>query len=574
MRNIYKYQFLLTLALCVVSCDISEEIPYPVVQGQITEFVVNGQCTEEEQPTEFAAIDKNTRTITLNVVDTVNLANLRIRKISLAGTTYNPDVDYKEMPALFPDSAMCLNFARFPKTAFDATKDNRDFRMDFTNDVRFVVRTYQDYEWTVKVNQIVERMVEVENQVGMPIIDVDNRNVLIYVNRSQSLKNIKVKKFVLGGRHGAVSPDPTTEETFDFYNMRKFAVMTGWGELQEWKVMVFQTDAKVEPTVNVLARNHTATIYGDKPNDVIPKIEYKESASFDWKSVTEADLEMTSTSYTATIKGLRPSMQYQYRVSFGDDALHTEEFNTVALQQLPNASFDEWHTDASNPKLFCPWAQGGTSFWDTGNRGATIVGSSNSIPTDDTSTGSGRAAYLESKYIVIKFAAGNIFTGKYLKTDGTNGVLGFGHPFTAFPNKLTFDYKYKSAPITKCGDKSYEYLLGRPDSCNVYVALWHIGDGDFEEYQGEKYPVVIRTEPGANQNLFNPNDPRVIAYGQFTQGNTVENWTTETINIKYKNTMVEPTHILVVASSSKFGDFFTGGVGSTMVLDNMKLIYE
>jgi hypothetical protein len=38
--------------------------------------------------------------------------------------------------------------------------------------------------------------------------------------------------------------------------------------------------------------------------------------------------------------------------------------------------------------------------------------------------------------------------------------------------------------------------------------------------------------------------------------------------------MVEPTHILVVASSSKYGDFFTGGVGSTMVLDNMKLIYE
>jgi hypothetical protein len=80
--------------------------------------------------------------------------------------------------------------------------------------------------------------------------------------------------------------------------------------------------------------------------------------------------------------------------------------------------------------------------------------------------------------------------------------------------------------------------------------------------------------PGVNQNLFDPNDPRVIAYGQFTQGNTVENWTTETININYKNTMVEPTHILVVASSSKYGDFFTGGVGSTMVLDNMKLIYE
>ena len=65
----------------------------------------------------------------------------------------------------------------------------------------------------------------------------------------------------------------------------------------------------------------------------------------------------------------------------------------------------------------------------------------------------------------------------------------------------------------------------------------------------------------------------MIAYGQFTNGNTVNNWTSESITINYKNTELPPTHILVVASSSKYGDFFTGGVGSTLVLDNMKLIY-
>jgi hypothetical protein len=54
----------------------------------------------------------------------------------------------------------------------------------------------------------------------------------------------------------------------------------------------------------------------------------------------------------------------------------------------------------------------------------------------------------------------------------------------------------------------------------------------------------------------------------------VTSWTPETIEVKYKNTEVAPTHILVVASSSKYGDFFTGGVGSTLVLDNLKLIYE
>ena len=160
------------------------------------------------------------------------------------------------------------------------------------------------------------------------------------------------------------------------------------------------------------------------------------------------------------------------------------------------------------------------------------------------------------------------------QTDGTNGVLGFGRPFTAFPTKLSFDYRYKSEEISKVGDDAYSHLLGRPDSCNIYVALWHIAEGEHEEFQGDKYPLIIRTKPGMEQNLFYPDDPRVIAYGQFTEGRTINNWTSETIDIEYKNTQLAPTHILVVASSSKYGDFFTGGVGSTLVLDNMKLIYD
>ena len=104
--------------------------------------------------------------------------------------------------------------------------------------------------------------------------------------------------------------------------------------------------------------------------------------------------------------------------------------------------------------------------------------------------------------------------------------------------------------------------------------MWHIAEGEHEEFQGDKYPLIIRTKPGMEQNLFYPDDPRVIAYGQFTEGRTINNWTSETIDIKYKNTQLAPTHILVVASSSKYGDFFTGGVGSTLVLDNMKLIYD
>ena len=563
----------ITIALVFVSCDIKDEVPYPIVYGQITEFEVEGQCGADGTAGGVAAIDKTARTVTVYVSDTVNVSSLKIKRIGLSGMTYNPDVDYNESPMVCPDSSACINYALFPKTAFAKVEDGKDTRVNFTHEVKFVVRTYQDYVWTVKVHQVLGREIEVENQIGQAVIDPYLCNAIVYVSREQSLKKLKVKKFTLGGTHGAVTPDPTTYETYDFYNLRRFIVRTGWGKIEQWSVLVCHTDEVVETTAKILPRNLNATVSGTKPNGVTPKIEYRDASTTEWRTLPATEVKTTATTYTATIGGLRPSTKYMCRVTAGDVQLEQQEFATVSLQQLPNASFDDWSTDASNSKLYCPWSAGATSFWDTGNRGATTVGNSNSVPTEDTSTGSGRAAFLESKWIVIKFAAGNIFTGTYLKTDGTNGVLGFGRPFTAFPSKLSFDYKYVSKPIDKF-DESLAHLKGKPDSCSVYIALWHVEDNEYEEFQGEKYPLIIRTKPGKDQNLFSPDDPRVIAYGQFTKGSTVSNWTSETITLDYKNTELAPTHILVVASSSKYGDFFTGGVGSTLVVDNMKLIYE
>lgn len=563
----------ITIALVFVSCDIKDEVPYPIVYGQITEFEVEGQCGADGTAGGVATIDKTARTVTVYVSDTVNVSSLKIKRIGLSGMTYNPDVDYNESPMVCPDSSACINYALFPKTAFAKVEDGKDTRVNFTHEVKFVVRTYQDYVWTVKVHQVLGREIEVENQIGQAVIDPYLCNAIVYVSREQSLKKLKVKKFTLGGTHGAVTPDPTTYETYDFYNLRRFIVKTGWGKIEQWSVLVCHTDDVVETTANILPRNLDAYVSGTKPNGVTPKVEYRDASTTEWRTLSNTEVKTTATTYTATIGGLRPSTKYVCRVTAGEVQLEQQEFTTVSLQQLPNASFDDWSTDASNSKLYCPWAVGAKSFWDTGNRGATTVGNSNSVPTEDSSTGSGKAAYLESKWIVIKFAAGNIFTGSYLKTDGTNGVLGFGRPFTAFPTKLTFDYKYKSMPIDKA-DESLAHLKGKSDSCSVYIALWHVEDNEYEEFQGEKYPLIIRTKPGKEQSLFSPDDPRVIAYGQFTKGSTVNNWTSETINLDYKNTELAPTHILVVASSSKYGDFFTGGVGSTLVVDNMKLIYE
>lgn len=563
----------LVITACFAACEVPNDIPYPIVEGRITAFEVEGQCGASGKGEGSATIDKDTRTVSLYVCDTVDVKRLKVNRIELKSETKNPDVDYKDEIALLPDSAACLDFARFPRKGFNAPGSHQDTRMDFSQKVKFTLTTYQDYEWTVNVEQVVNREVEVENQVGNAVIDPFNHNVVVYVKKDQSLKRLKVSKFSLGGEHGKVAPDPTTQETFDFYDVRQFLVTTGWGEEQSWRVMVCHTEAAVETTAQAFARTVNAIVSGEKPNGTTPLIEYKKESEQTWLSVAQENIQQTATAYTADIKGLKPATTYQYRVKAGESSVDVQTFTTTEILQLENTSFDDWCTDANNPKLLYPWAEGATPYWETGNKGATTVGSSNSTPTDDTSTGHGKAAHLESKYIVIKFAAGNIFTGSYLRTDGTNGILGFGRPFKAFPSKLTFDYKYRTSIINKVGDEALRYMEGRPDSCQIYITLWHIGENDYEEYNGEKFPLIIRTRP-SERHLFSPNDKRVVAYAQLTQGNDVNEWTSHTLELKYKDNTRIPTHIQVVASSSKYGDYFTGGVGSLLVLDNLKLHYE
>lgn len=141
-------------------------------------------------------------------------------------------------------------------------------------------------------------------------------------------------------------------------------------------------------------------------------------------------------------------------------------------------------------------------------------------------------------------------------------MLSFGREFSSFPSKLRIHYKYTSATIDKVGEDSYSYLKGRPDSCHIYIALT-----DWDQ------PLEIRTRPSERQ-LFDKNDSHVIAYAEYISGQSDAQYQQKDLVLDYRYTDRTPKYILVVASASKYGDFFTGGVGSKLLIDNFELIYE
>lgn len=534
------------------SCAIENDIPYPISEGYITDIEVEGQTAAQGSSDSKAIIDKTKRTVSIVVDDAVDITKLRITKLTVSNDA-----------VISIDSTVCNNYSKFPTSGFETLDDlmvSADTRVNFSSPVKLTLKTYQDYEWTINVQQYIERNIVVENQIGNAIIDEINFNVIIYVAEEQDLSKIKVTTFDLAGKNGSVYPDPTKDEYFDFSEPKTFFATYAWEEVsRKWTVYVYHSDGAGSSELNTFARTTSADISGSVQSGKKPVIEIKKNSESDWTTVSQSDVNVSGTSFSATVSQLSPNTQYDIKVSVDGKEMSSASFDTTPATPLENGSLDNWH---NVDKLWNPWEEGGQSFWDTGNKGATTISDSNSIPTDETCNGSGKAASLESKYLVLKFAAGNLFTGSYVKTVGTNGVLSFGRPFSAFPSKLRFNYKYTSNTIDKVGDDAFQYLKGRPDSCHIYIALT-----DWDE------PLEIRTRP-AERQLFDKNDSKVIAYGEYIQGSTTSSYQQKDIILNYKYNNRTPKYIVVVASASKYGDYFTGGVGSKLWLDNLELIYE
>lgn len=550
MTRKLKYRIgMMALALALLTgCAIENDIPYPTVEAAITAITVEGQRTAEGETNAAATIDNTARTVTLYVNDSVDVSRLRITQLALNPT----DVE------LTLDSALCDDAERFPFGHFaslDSVPASANTRVDFSSPVTFTLRKYADYPWKVTVNQIIQRDIDVEGMTRH-VLDADSRTVIIYMEEGADLSNVRITKLNLGGEYGEVTPDPTTVRNFT--TSQTFLARLNWepeGQFREWRVFAYpDPESGSEATGDVFAMVSRAIINGSVTSGKTPVVEYKAQNASTWQ--TASDVTVSGTKFTATLTGLTGSTTYNYRVTVEGAAGSEQSFTTAGEVALENGGFESWYQEGD---IYVPNASG-SSFWGTGNPGAASFIGNLTTPTSDAV--SGQAAKLESKNALIKLGAGNIFTGDFA-LDGTNGILHFGQPFTTFPTALRLYYKYKSTTINRIGDEvgSLENLRGRPDSCHIYVAL-----------SDKSEPYEIRTRPSVRK-VFDKNDANIIAYGEFISGNSTSSYQQITIPLEYRANRT-PRYIVIVCSASKYGDYFIGGEGSTLWLDEMELVYE
>lgn len=540
----------------LASCAIENDIPYPQITGSITAFEVEGQRgPEDNEGSTAAVIDANARTVTVYVNDSVDVRELKITRLAL---------DPRDA-ALVVDSALCDDAEHFPFEHFaslDSIPVSSNTRVDFSKPVNMTVRTYQDYVWKVEVEQIIKRDIDVEGMTSK-VVDVNSRNVIIYVEESEDLSDIQIKQLDLGGEFGETRPASGGNVT-DVHDFSKgyqtFYARLSWepeGQYTTWKVFVYPDENGGSSSSNsdVFARVTSATLTGSITSGKTPVVEYKEQSASDWQTVS--DVTVASTKYTANITGLSASTTYSYRVSVDGVAGAEKTFTTVAATPLENGGLENWSQDGIQ---WNPWAADATPFWGTGNKGSSIIGANITTPVDESV--SGKAALLASRYVVLKgLAAGNLFTGDF-ELKGMNGRITMGRDFSSFPSGLRLYLKYQTSKITQADD-AHQNLMGQNDMCHIYFAL-----------TTEK--VVIDTSLG---DSFDQNASCVVAYGDFissenVSGNEKNNYKQIDIDLTYKRTNVTPKYIIIVCSASRYGDFFTGGESSKLWIDEMELVYE
>lgn len=330
----------------------------------------------------------------------------------------------------------------------------------------------------------------------------------------------------------------------------------------------------------ILATSATLTGQVFDANAANYGIKYRKQGATEWQSAaadagTRASVLKT---YTATLKGLDPGTTYEY-IAYCDgfDSKEVYTFTTESIFSIPNASFENWSTYSASTLLgtknvTLPWSVGDkeASFWGSGNEGAATANMTLTDKSTDMLHSGTYSARLESKSAMGMLAAGNIFVGSYVRTDGTNGVLSLGREYNgSHPAKLRVMANYRPASGVKIKSGNEEFcpdgFAGGTDHGQIYVAL-----------TTEK--VEIRTNPN-NRKLFNKDEECVLAYGEQT-------WTSAfgpdgqlqqiDIPIVYNDRAktTKPIFLVIVVSASKYGDFFSGAAGSVMYLDDFELIYE
>lgn len=532
MKRRLRYVAVAVLLVVSVASCIKNDVPLPVVKLDILGLKAEGTIGE-------ATIDATAHTVAIDLEETTDIRNVSITEVTVTeGATSSVT-----FPGIF----------------------------DLRHPLYVILSMYQDYEWTITAEQTIERYFRVEGQIGESVIDPINHVATAYVPMDADLNAVTITDIKLGPKDISVYwPEPSTLTSFD--DTVRHVTVTYHNDIEEmWTLCVVPTEVEVTfSSVDAWAKR--IWLYAEGRSDTDLGFRYRKAGDEEW--ITVEDITVNGGSFSACVEGLDTLTSYEV-VAFSNDS--TTDVVTVTTEDtftLPNGGFEEW---SINDGIVCPYLTG-APFWGSGNDGAAMANTTLTESTSDIRPGSEgtKAASLQSKKAALmgigKFAAGNIFLGEFGGLVGLDGLVNFGRPSTARPVALHGWVKYTCGTIDEFGrvpSARPDLKKGDNDEGQIMIA---VGNWTAEEYGGSAdCPVVVNTKD--ESTYFNKNGKNVIGVGEMLLTESTDGWMEFTLPLDYRSTSEVPTHMIIICTGSRFGDYFTGSTHSLMLVDDLELVY-
>ncbi len=594
-----RLSIILFSVLVLTSC-IKNDLPKPVVDLFIASLDVEGASGE-------VVLDRATYTATIPLKEETDIYNVKIKSITY-GADVVTNVNYEA------DTSKIV-----------VSKDLNGKEIDLSNPdypEYITLSYYQSYEWKIVATQNINRIWTVDGQIGATEWDLEGHRAIVKRRSDKNLKNVKTTDMRFGPRPTYDYPEITDMPT-DFDNADKSRTITvaAHNHSTIWKLIIVPTLAEPE-FIHIVGGANVIWIKANAIDGSEIIFKYREVGQTEWITTNPEwyakDLHNPYNRYEqgyvkAILRGLKQNTTYEiqgWANTTMEDGSTTEipsktfTVTTTASYQMPNSDMEQW-SQLNNDKSFQPTEEPGACwypfsslqemFWGTGNPGGTMLGpefnltypvykkdSADNVPSDSTGETS---AYMGSRYVVMKYAAGNLFVGHFGNIiGGTNAEVFFGRPISQNirPVALRFKVKYtrggidriNSAPATSgteyhIGSKQIKIVGGQPDVTKVFFCLTDWAEPHCVNSADEKTFFDPRTAAG------------ILGLGYFDSDNNpelivehTERWHTMTIPIEYSDPEATATHLVLTFTCSGYGDYFTGSEASNMSVDDIELLYD
>ncbi|WP_307759522.1 PCMD domain-containing protein [uncultured Mediterranea sp.] len=300
-----------------------------------------------------------------------------------------------------------------------------------------------------------------------------------------------------------------------------------------------------------------ATIQADEPlaQDAPPKYDFSSQAKRSF-TVTAEDKEYTAVYEIAPIISELPTVYH--------------------FDELKNAAQTKYHT-----LMEFQYPSSGSDFrvmeWCSGNPGFDMTGEAKvaaDYPTVQAPDGISRQCVkLETKstgsfgaMVKMYIAAGNLFIGSFELESLAEAAKNthFGYPFYQIPKELKGYYKYKRGAQFQVGK---DIVTDRQDYCDIYGVMYESDDQvDFldgtNSLTSPNIVLLARAEPSSYAET--------DEWTEFTLPFVAQNGKT----IDEAKLKAGKYKLSIVFSSSVEGAIFNGAIGSTLYIDEVKLVCE